>query len=166
MAEAMKEVVATYPSAEAARTAIQALERKGIDAERIRMIGTPGLRTPKTDDATRTADMAVTRKVGSRAASGGVAMAVVVGAAVFLVTRFALDAAPGAALMFGVGGLIAGGALGMLFGGYSTLAVSDEWGESFDVQGPATIAVHGPEAEVIDLRDAVSATHPDRIAVS
>src|SRR3954471_9200431 len=117
MAEAMKEVVATYPSAEAARSAIQALERRGIDAERIRMIGTPGLRTPTTDDAMREPDMAVTRTVGSRAASAGIALAIVVGVAAFLLTRFVLDAAPGAALMFGVGGLIAGGAVGMLFGG-------------------------------------------------
>src|SRR5690349_19178805 len=130
MAEATREVVATYSSAEAARTAIQALERHGIDAERIRMIDTPGLRTPTTDEAMRDPDMAVTRKVGGRAAGAGIAMAIVVAVAVFLVTRFALDAAPGAALMFGVGGFVAGGALGMLFGGYSTLAVSDEWGES------------------------------------
>src|SRR5690348_4954047 len=112
MAEATKEVVATYPNAEAARTAIKALERHGIDAERIRMIDTPGLRAPKTDEALRDPDMAVTRKVGSRAAVGGLAMAVVVGVAAFVVTRLALDAAPGAALMFGVGGFIAGGALG------------------------------------------------------
>jgi len=166
MAEAMKEVVATYPSAEAARSAIQALERKGIDAERIRMIDAPGLRTPKTDDAMREPDMAVTRTVGSRAAVVGVAVAVVVGVAAFVVTRFAFDAAPGAALMFGVGGVVAGGAIGMLFGGYSTLAVSGEWGESFEATGPATIAVHAPADDVIDLRDAVSATNPDRIAVS
>jgi hypothetical protein len=166
MAEAMKEVVATYPSADAARTAIQALERKGIDAGRIRMIDTPGLRAPTTDDAMREPDMAVTRTVGTRAASGGIVLAIVVGVAAFLLTRFVFDAAPGAALMFGVGGAIAGGAVGMLFGGYSTLAVSDEWGESFGATGPATIAVHAPAADVIDLRDAVSSTHPDRIAVS
>ncbi|MEA3056284.1 MAG: hypothetical protein QOD30_1716 [Actinomycetota bacterium] len=166
MAEAMKEVVATYPSAEAARTAIQVLERTGIDAERIRMIDTPGLRAPTTDDAMREPDMAVTGKVGSRAASVGVALAIVVGVAAFLVTRFALDAAPGPSLMFGVGGAIAGGALGMLFGGYSSLAVSDEWGESFGATGPATIAVHAPADEVVDLRDTISSTHPDRIAVS
>ncbi|MEN3273539.1 MAG: hypothetical protein V7636_2300 [Actinomycetota bacterium] len=166
MAEAMKEVVATYPSAEAARSAIQALERTGIDAERIRMIGTPGLRTAITGEAMREPDMAVTRTVGSRAAGVGVAMAIVVGAAVFLLTRFAFDAAPGAALMFGVGGLVAGGALGMLFGGYSSLAVSDEWGESFSATGPATIAVHAPVEDVIDVRETISSTHPDRIAVS
>lgn len=166
MAEAMKEVVATYPSAEAARTAIQALERTGIDAERIRMIDTAGLRTPTTDDAMREPDMAVTRKVGGRAAAGGVVLAILVGVTVFLLTRFAFDAAPGAALMFGVGGAIAGGAVGMLFGGYSTLAVSDEWGESFSAIGPTTIAVHVPAEDVIDLRDTISSTHPDRIAVS
>jgi hypothetical protein len=166
MAEATKEVVATYRDAEAARTAIQALERHGIDADRIRMIGTSGVRTPKTDEAMREPDMAVTRKVGSRAAGGGIALAVVVGLAAFLVTRFALDAAPGAALMFGVGGFIAGGALGMLFGGYSTLAVSDEWGESFAATGPTTISVHVPEDAVIDLRDRIEATHPDRVTIS
>jgi hypothetical protein len=166
MADATREVVATYPSAEAARSAIKALERHGIDAERIRMIDTPGLRAPTTDQAMRAPDMAVTRAVGTRAASAGIALGIVVGVVVFLVTRFALDAAPGAALMFGVGGFIAGGALGMLFGGYSTLAVSDEWGESFGATGPATIAVHGTGDDVIDLRDTIQSTHPDRITVS
>jgi predicted phage tail protein len=166
MAEATKEVVATYRDAEAARTAIQALERHGVDADRIRMIATPGVRTPKTDDAMREPDMAVTRKVGTRALGTSAGLAVVAGVAVFVLARFVLDSAMGAALAFGVGAFMAGGALGFFLGGVSVLAVSDEWGETFEATGPATIAVHVPEDAVIDLRDRIEATHPDRVTIA
>src|SRR4051794_25312452 len=153
MAEATKEVVATYRSAEEARTAIQALERRGIDAEQIRMIGTPGVDAPRTDYAMREPDEVLTRKVGRRALGGSVALAVVAAIVVFVVARFVLDSAVGAAVAFAAGAFMAGGALGFFYGGASSLAVSDEWGESFAATGPATIAVHVPGDAVVDLRD-------------
>ena len=166
MAEATKEVVATYRTAEDARTAIQMLERHGVDAERIRMIGTPGLRAVRTDSAMRDPDERLTRDVGRRAVGGSVVLAVVAAVVVFLVARFALDAAAGAALAFAVGAGMAGGALGFFLGGVSKLAVSDEWGESYNATGPATIAVHVPDDKVIDLRDRLRSTHPEQLTVS
>jgi hypothetical protein len=166
MAEATREVVATYRSAEEARTAIRMLERHGVDAERIRMIGTPGLRAVRTDSAMREPDERLTRDVGRRAMGGSVGLAVVAAAVVFLVSKLAFDAAPGAALAFAAGAYMAGGALGFFLGGASRLAVSDEWGESYTAEGPATISVHVPDDAVIDLRDRLQKTHPDQLTVS
>src|SRR4051812_34941207 len=124
MAEATKEVVATYRSAEEARTAIQALERRGIDAEQIRMIGTPGVNAARTDYAMREPDEVLTRTVGRRALGGSIALAVVAAIIVFVVARFVLDAAVGAAVAFAAGAFMAGGALGFFYGGAASLAGS------------------------------------------
>ena len=165
MAEATREVVATYRRPAEARSAIKMLERHGIDAERIRMIGTPGLRDARTD-AVPNPDMTVTRKVGARGFATAIVVAVVAFVVVYVLSRFVLDAAAGASMTFAVGAFVAGGALGFFYGGATALAVSDEWGESFAAHGPATIAVHVPDDAVVDLRERLASTNPQHLTVA
>jgi hypothetical protein len=165
MAEATKEVVATYPDAEAARTAIQTLERTGIDAESIRMIGTRGVDTPKVDAAMREPDMAVTRTVGTRGFTMAVLVAVGVAAVAAAVT-WLVSGSTSATLIAAAGGFMFGGPMGFFYGGASALAVSEQWGDTFEAAGPATIAVHVVEERVIDLRERIERTHPLRVTVS
>jgi hypothetical protein len=163
----MAEVVATYGQPDEARKAMVALERHGVDAAFIRVSDAPGMRTPKTEEAMREPDMAVTREIGRRSAVTSLGAAVVVGVIGLAIAMAISDADKTAMIMGGVGGFIVGGLLGMLYGGYSGMAVTDEWGESFEATGPVTLTVTVPDGEdVIDLRDRVEATHPQRVTVA
>lgn len=160
----MAELLATYRDPEAARRAITALERHGIDAADIHLVEAPGVTTPKTDSAMREPDMAVTREVGRRGFATALIGAVVLGG-VAAIVGFIVGGAPGA-LIGGVGFFMAGGALGFFYGGASAVAVSEEWGDTFEAQGPATLAVTVSEDGIIDLRDRIEATRPERIMIS
>src|SRR6266540_1454253 len=65
-------IVATYPSPEAARAALTTLERKGVEAADIELFG-PGMDAatmPITNDEQRGADMNMTGAIARRAAVG------------------------------------------------------------------------------------------------
>jgi len=162
----MAELLATYRDPEAARKAITTLERHGVDANDIHLLEAPGAHAPKTDEAMREPDMAVTRTVFNRAAAVSIATAVLVGAVGAVVGWFASDGQSLGALLGGVGGFIAGGLLGMLWGGYSGIAVSEEWSDTFEAHGPTTLAVTVADDHVIDLRDRIETTRPESIKVS
>jgi hypothetical protein len=162
----MAEVVATYGDPDEARKAMVALERHGLDATYVHAEA-PGMRAPKTEDAMRAPDMAVTHDVGRRSAMTSFVAAVVVGAIALAVGAALSDADKTMMIMSGVGGFIVGGLLGMLYGGYSGIAANQEWGETFEADGPVTLTVTVPEGgDVIDLREQVEATHPRRVSVS
>jgi hypothetical protein len=166
MAEQTRELVATYRDAESARAAITALERHGVDADRIRLVDAPGVGAPVTDAAQREVDHAATSPIARRSLGTAVVLSVVFAAAGAVIGWFASGGDPTAMLLAAAGGFMAGGALGFVYGGYAGLAVSDEWGETFESHGPTTISVEAPSDDVIDLRDALASTHPERVQVS
>jgi hypothetical protein len=164
MAEATRELVATYRDASSARAAIAALERTGVDAERIRLLAAPGARTPKTGAAMREPDMALTGDVGMRGVTVAIAAAFVLGG-IAAIVGWAVSG-PTAALIAGVGFAVAGGTLGFFYGGASVLSVSEEWSDTYETTGPTTISVHVPDGAVIDLRDRIEATNPRTIQIT
>lgn len=166
MAETTRELVATYRDAAAARQAITSLERHGIDAEHIRLVDAPEVGTPMTDEAQRGLDEETTSRVAKRSLGTSVVLALVLGALGALVGWFMSDGDSTAVLIGAAGGFMAGGALGFAYGGYSGLAVSSESFDTFEATGPTKVAVHVPDDQVIDLRDAIDATDPVDVRVS
>jgi hypothetical protein len=162
----MAELLATYRDPAMARQAITTLERHGVDAARIHLLDAPGAHAPKTDQAMREPDMAVTREVAARSAAASIVAGLLIGAVGAVVGWFASDGIALGAILGGVAGFIAGGLLGMLWGGYSGIAVSEEWSDTFEAQGPTTLAVTVDDDHVIDLRDRIETTRPDSIKMS
>ena len=164
----MAELRATYPDADAARAAISALERHGVDANDIRFVHDPrGVHEAKTGEATREVDMATTSQVGKRSFTLSLILSTIGAIAGFAGGWLWSDGEMGPALMGAVGFWIVGGVLGFLYGGYTGLAVSEEWSDTFESRGgPATVEVHVADDEVVDLRDRLEATHPTDVTVA
>jgi hypothetical protein len=165
MADATRELVVRYRDPEQARAAIVALERRGIDADHIHLTA-PGVGAPTTDGATRQVDKAVAKRVGRRSLGTSVVLALLLGAMGAVLGWFVSGGDSTAMLLTAAGCFMAGGALGFVYGGYSGIAVSDEWGETFEATGPATLTVDVADDEVIDLRKALETTDPMEITVS
>lgn len=163
----MAELRATYPDADAARAAISTLERHGIDANDIHFVHDPrGVHEAKTGEATREIDMAATHEVGKRSFKASLALSTIGAIAGFVGGWLWSDGEMGPALMAGVGFWIVGGVLGFLYGGYSGLAVSEEWSDSFESRGgTAMVEVHVPDDQLIDLRERLESTHPMDVTV-
>lgn len=164
----MAELRATYPDADAARAAITALERHGVEANDIRFIGgANGMHEATSGDATREVDMATTHEVGTRSFKASIVLSTIGAIAGFAVGWFASDGDLGPALGAAVGAWIVGGVLGFLYGGYSGIAASEEWSDSFEARGgPATVEVSVDDDHVIDLRQQLESTSPTEVTVS
>jgi hypothetical protein len=138
-------VVGLFDRPSAAREAMVALERKGIDALDIRLVDSPSLSTPQ---GARRTDLAVTGDTGRRYLTGGLAGAaggaVVVGLVVGLVTTDGGEALLGA-FIAAIPGFFVGG----FFGGALRLPV-DEAALSTYAADPTDSAPVGVE---VDLRD-------------
>ena len=158
-------VIAVYPTVEAAREAVTRLERTGIEAGNIELLGAgaEGAAEPQTNVEQRQADMAVTGAVGKRSAVG-LAIGAVIGAVVVALAALAAEAIfdiPGATggllLIAALGGALFGGYAGFFYGGASGLPVSDAWSETFEAvkQGQPAVAVHSQRADQVD--DAIEA---------
>lgn len=162
----MAEVLVTYKDPESARRAIRTLESHGVDAARIHLASAPGAHVPKTDEAMREPDMAMTGTVGRRSLGTAAVVSLVLGAIGGAVGWFASGGDQTGAAIGALGGFMAGGALGFFYGGASALAVSEEWGDTFETTGETTLTLSVPDAEVIDLRDHIDSTDPDRVLVT
>lgn len=162
----MAEVLVTYKDPERARKAIRALESHGVDAARIHLAQPTGAHVAKTDEAMREPDMAVTRTVGRRG-FGTAAVASLVLAAVGGVIGWFVSGGDQTGTAIGaIGGFCAGGALGFFYGGASALAVSEEWGDTFETSGETTLTLTVDDRDVIDLREHIDATDPERVLVT
>jgi hypothetical protein len=153
-------LVATYANVEQARHAIEVLERHGVEAGNISVLG-EGVETtsaPETNEEQRATDMAVTGKVGKRALGGlilGAVLGVLIGAGGGWAVHELLGIGPSAtAVAFGGG--IALGAFGAYaggwYGGASALPVSGAWADTFEaVRGGQTcVAVHAEDSDQVD----------------
>lgn len=153
-------LVATYANVEQARHAIEVLERHGVEAGNISVLG-DGMETtaaPETNEEQRATDLAVTGRVGKRALSGlvlGAIVGVLVGAGGGWAVHELLDVGPNA-MAVALGGGIALGAFGAYaggwYGGASALPVSEAWADTFEaVRGGQTcVAVHAEDGGQID----------------
>jgi hypothetical protein len=152
-------VIAVYPTVEAAREAVTRLERRGIEGGDIELLGAAaeGAAEPQTNLEQRRADLALTGAVGKRAAVG-IVIGAVIGAVVVALAAVIADAA------FDLGpiGVVAGGGAaagaifgafaGFFYGGASGLPVSDAWSETFEAvkEGQTAVAVHSARADQVD----------------
>lgn len=167
-------VIAVYPTVEAAREAVTRLERKGIEGGNIELLGAAaeGAAEPQTNLEQRRADMAMTGEVGRRSAVGIVIGAVigavvVAGAALLADAIFDIGPNGGVALMGALGGALFGGFAGFFYGGASGLPVSDAWSETFEAveQGQTAVAVHSQRVDQVqDAVDALRDTGATRLS--
>ena len=167
-------MMAVYPTVEAAREAVTRLERKGIEAGNIELLGAAaeGASEPQTNVEQRQADMAVTGRVGRRSAIGivigAVVGALVVGAAAWIADAVVdLPGPTGTVVGMGaLGGALFGGFGGLFYGGATGLPVSDAWSETFEAvkQGQTAVAVHSQQADQVeDALDALRDTGATRL---
>jgi hypothetical protein len=149
-------VLAVYPSVERAREAITNLERNGVEGGNIELLGAgaEGAAVPQTNEAQRSADMAVTGQVGKRSLTG-VLIGALVGAAILALVGWAAyelldvgDELREVVIGAAVAGAIFGAFGGLFYGGATGLPVSDAWGETFEAvrQGSTGVAVHTEDA--------------------
>jgi hypothetical protein len=167
-------VIAVYPTVEAAREAVTRLERKGIEAGNIELLGAAaeGASEPQTNLEQREADMAMTGRVGRRSAIG-IVIGAVVGAVVVAVAALIADAifeigpTGGVVLMGALGGALFGGFGGLFYGGATGLPVSDAWSETFEAvkQGQTAVAVHSKRLDQVQgALDALRDTGATRLS--
>lgn len=140
-------VIATYPSPDEARSALVALERRGVESADIELFG-PGMDAatmPVTNDEQRAADLDAVGAIARRGVLG-VVIGALVGALLGFVAAWVVGGSPGWQAGAALAGFVAGGPLGFVYAGYSGLGVSEEWGETFESTGGETsIAVHATD---------------------
>ena len=167
-------MIAVYPTVEAAREAVTRLERKGIEGGNIELLGAgaEGAAEPQTNLEQRRADMAVTGAVGRRSAVGivigAVIGAVVVGVAALLADAL-FDLGPNGVVVGGgaLAGAIFGAFAGFFYGGATGLPVSDAWSETFEAvkEGQTAVAVHSSDADQVgDALEALRDTGATRLS--
>ncbi|MCU1372851.1 MAG: hypothetical protein JWO68_137 [Actinomycetia bacterium] len=159
-------VVATFESPDQARAALTLLERKGVEAADIELFGPGAERAhrPITNDEQLEVDLQTTTVVAKRSSAIGF-VAAVVGAVVVGVVGYAAGDGTGA-LVGALGGFIVFGLLGFLWGGYSGLAVDEEWADTFAAEGEVSVAVHSAhEKEIEAAVEAFKGTAATRLAV-
>ena len=147
-------VVATFPDMEAARDALDALGRAGIEAEDISVLG-QSVEEARSDPDTRLRDLDATadiaKKAGAGAAAGG-ALGALAGAAAFVI--------PGVGPVIGMGllaaaagGTVAGASVGGMVGGVAGLSLEDDWDLTFQEslrEGRVLVAVHATDRADVD----------------
>jgi hypothetical protein len=168
-------VIAVYPDVAQAREALTHLERKGIEAGNIELLG-PGMEgadAPQTNDEQRGADMAVVTQVEKRSGTGfllGAVIGIALFAAVMAVAHYAFDVGDTyteVLPMALVAGGILGGFAGFFYGGATGLPVSDAWGETFEaVRGGQTlVAVHSEQRDQVETAiEALRGTGATKVA--
>ena len=158
--QARHNLLAVYPDVERAREAITHLERSGVEGGDIELLGAAaeGAAVPHTNEAQRTADMAVSGQVAKRSLTGipiGAVVGAVVLALVGWLAHAVFDVGDSAGEVV-IGAVVAGaffGAFGGLFyGGATGLPVSDAWGDTFEsvAEGSTGIAVHTDDSAEAD----------------
>lgn len=152
-------VIAVYPTVEKAREAMTTLERKGIEAGNIELLG-PGMdgaAEAQTNAEQREADMSMTGEIGKRSAVG-VVVGAILGALIVGAAAAAADAMfdvgdSAAQVILGgaIGGALIGAFAGFFYGGATGLPVNDAFGETFEaVRGGKTcVAVHSEEPDQV-----------------
>jgi outer membrane lipoprotein SlyB len=170
-------VVATFPDMDAAREAMLALGRAGVDADRMSMLGRD-VREVESDADTRLRDLEVTGDLAKKAAAAGSAGTVlggIVGAVAFALPG--LGPVIGSGIWAAVaGGAVAGGAVGGMVGAVTAAELGPEWEVSYGEplrQGRVLVAVHAQDdeeaseaAEILEKEGAERVDHIDAEGLS
>ena len=145
-------VVAVFPGMPEARDAIDALERAGMDAAEISLLGRAAEEAAEHLD-TRERDEGMAGRVGSRATVGAVAGGATGGLAGFL-AGLAAFAIPGVGPVLGagvwaatIGGAVAGGSVGGVIGGYSAVDMNEAYELTYESvrAGRVIVGVHSED---------------------
>jgi hypothetical protein len=154
--------VAVFANMDQARGAVDALERAGIDAVHISLLG-PAAEEAEAHLDTRERDAGTMDRIGKRAAVGGLAGGAAGGAVGFL-AGLAAFAIPGIGPLVGagvwattIGGAVAGGALGGVVGGYSGADMTEAYQLTFDSvrAGHVLVGVHADDSDLVGRGAAV-----------
>jgi hypothetical protein len=150
-------VVAVLPGMAEARKALDALERGGIDAAEISLLG-PTVEEAAEQVDTRERDAGVAARVGARAAVGAAAGGATGGLAGFI-AGLAAFAIPGVGPVLGagvwaatIGGAVAGGSVGGVIGGYSAVDMSEAYELTYESvrAGRVVVGVHSEDPAHVD----------------
>lgn len=150
-------VVAVLPGMQEARKAIDALERGGIEAAEISLLGAAAEEAAEHMD-TRERDAGVAGRVGTRAAVGAAAGGATGGMAGFL-AGLAAFGLPGVGPVLGagvwaatIGGAVAGGSVGGVIGGYSAVDMNDAFELTYESvrAGRVLVGVHSEDPDRVD----------------
>jgi hypothetical protein len=160
-------VVATFDGPDEARAALVLLERKGVESGDIELFG-PGMdgaELPLTNDEQRETDGGAVTAVERRGGLGiliGASAGAVVGGVIAAVASG--DSGP--MLAGALAGALLLGALGFLWGGFSAMSASEQWGDTFAPgEGETSVAVHSDDAaEVETALEALRSAHARRLA--
>ena len=163
----MTDVCAVYNSVQAARRALFALEREGVDANDIHLTG-PGAelaRTPLSEKEQLELDLALERYLERRALVGvgiGGVLGLVMGAIPFWLIGEGLAVATGGAVAFAA----AGAGLGFFLGGGSGMPVNEGFFDTFVSRGDAetTVLVH-VRGQVDRIADTLGRTRPTHLEI-
>jgi hypothetical protein len=145
-------VVAVFPGMQQAREAIDALERGGIEAAEVSLLG-PAAEEAAEHLDTRDRDAGMAERVGSRATVGAVAGGATGGLAGFL-AGLAAFAIPGVGPVLGagvwaatIGGAVAGGSVGGVIGGYSAVDMNEAYELTYESvrAGRVVVGVHSED---------------------
>jgi hypothetical protein len=168
-------VVASYTSPEAARAAITALERKGIEGGDIEVTGpgVAGADMPSTNEEQRDTDMALVAEAEKRGGVGlvigaliGAVIGAVAGFVVFEVFGLVDDMTSGGIIGAALAGAAFGAFAGFFYGGASGLPVSEAWSDTFEggINGETRVVVHTDEKDSIDAAlETLRGTDPVRL---
>ncbi len=150
-------IVAAFREMSEARKALDALERGGIDAAEISLLG-PAAEEAAEHLDTRERDAGVAGRVGTRATVGAVAGGATGGLAGFL-AGLAAFAIPGAGPVIGagvwaatIGGAVAGGSVGGVIGGYSAVDMTEAYELTYESvrAGRVLVGVHSDEPDDVE----------------
>ncbi len=142
-------VVATFPDMGAARKALDALARAGIEAEDISVLG-QAVDEARSDPDTRLRDLDATADVAKKAIGGaaaGGALGALAGAAAFVIPGVGPVVGMGI-LAAAAGGTVAGASVGGMVGGVAGLSLEDDWDLTFQESlraGRVLVAVHAAD---------------------
>lgn len=153
-------MIATYPNLESARDAITALERAGVEASTISLLGREAeLAHASSGEDTMAADAGVSKDV-TKVAVGGAAAGGVAGGVLGFLAGAAAFAIPGIGPVLGTGvwiataaGATAGSILGGYFAGLSTIPQSEEWEATYQESirnGNVLVGVQSADNEKFD----------------
>ncbi len=147
-----RSVTATFTNAEAARSAIGALEDGGVDGSRIVLLGQQAAEASQEATTARQDERFIDRI--TKTIAGGMVFGGLVGATLgFIAAFFAFILPEGGSLQAGgvwalvVGGLVVGHIIGFLIFGLGRMKQSQAWERSYaDVsEGPARVGVRSPD---------------------
>jgi hypothetical protein len=161
-------VLAVFPDLEAARDVIADLEGRGVDGNKISLLGRraeeaadPSSRGPGEQDAAMAADAGKSAGVGAAAGAGvGGALGFVAGAAAFGIPG--IGPAVGAGIWATtLGGAAFGTGVGLLQGGIAGVKESEAWQLTYDSvkEGRVVLGVHAQDPDLIATAEEVLREH-------